>query len=170
MEGLISLTQPSPMQPHNHIPYQGLHTCQGWGVLLLVCMHRGGYAPQGVHLVPYMSLPCPHCIGVPLRCPPGSLLTTSSFSGDHVVSIPSSQWFHKSCHTNLCARILLTFWDPFGLADHWTQTSMVSCGLSGLADHHAWTLWSLWFYLAPCMDAVGQPWLIWSCMDPGVFP
>lgn len=111
--------------------------CQGWGLLLLVCMHRGGTAPQGVHLVPYMSLPCPHYVGVPLRCP---LLAASSFSADHVVSIPGSQWLHNSCHADLRARFLLAFWDPSGLADHHAWTLPFSCAPSGPVWHHAWML------------------------------
>ena len=121
-------------------PLQGLHTCQGWGALLVVCMHRGGCAPEGVHLVPFMSLLCPHCVGVPLRYPPGSLLTASSFPGDRVVNIPSSQWLHNSCHTNFCAWILPTFWDPSGPADHHAWTLPFSCGPSGPTWHHAWML------------------------------
>lgn len=138
-------------------PLQGLHTCQGWGVLLVVCMHRGGCAPEGIHLVPFVSLLCPHYVGVPLRCPPGSLLTASSFPGDHVVNIPSSQWLHNSCHTNFCAWILANI-----LGSLW------SCRPPCMDP--AIFLWSLRSYLAPCMDAVGLPWLIWSCMDPGGLP
>lgn len=110
-------------------------------------------------------------MGVPLRCPPrASSLQAASLLGDHVVSIPSSQWLHNSCHTNLCARILPTFGILLVLqtTGHDRQWSLWSCRPPCIDP--AIFLWSLQSYMAPCMDAVGLPWLIRSCMDPGVFP
>lgn len=117
-------------------PLQGLHTCQGWGVLLVVCMHRGGNAPQGNHLVLAVS-PLRRCSSEVSTWEPPHC---KQLPGDLVVNIPSSQWLHNSCHTNLCAQILPTFWDPSGPADHHPCTLPFSCVPSGPTWHHAWML------------------------------